>query len=232
MNEKKKKGLPKVFGALFLVLLSGCGNSVEVRSDLASFAEGFSLSECLSTYKKGSFSYTMSLLKSGEEEGAHTDRISFERNQTGAFSYHREKTTSGSLVNSANLAKETIDYRAQADGSYLFSSQKDETQTSSSVDEAAVGKIIDTFFYAKEEGGKYTGGFYYGDDLSLRWSYQKYMRVDSAKNLLIYQLDDYVDNSATTSLYYEVNALGMCLSWRQSVVQGSQKLVASYQVTI
>jgi hypothetical protein len=232
MNKPKKGALPKGLWALLFVVLVSCAKTVEPRSELASFAQGFSLQSCLDTYKKGSFSYTMSLSKNGVKEGEHTDSIAFARTQSGSFSYQREKTTSGSLVNSANPASVKTTYQAQSDGSYLCSSEKDGTVTNSNVDEAAVGKVIDSFFYAKQEGGKYTGGFYYGDDVTLRWSFQEYMRIDSEKNLLIYEVKDYVNNNATTSLYYEVNSLGMCLNWRQNVIQGDETLNASYAVVI
>lgn len=220
---KGKKIINKiVILSTLAVLLSSC-NNVVVREDLKEFIKDFSITHCMETYKNAEVTYTSQIKDKGETSATRDVFYSFDMTRENDYESIYETTNTGIYVTSSYPAykyqhvykseNEEYDYQEMSKPS----SHEEETFSSYLTAEAYLIRLNTFYRRVTESEGGNTAGMYYGDDIKARIRYQFNMRIDTDRNVLIYEAKNIVDEQDNvTSLYYEVNHDGMLLYWKQS----------------
>ena len=222
MNKRKKIIKPLVIISTLMVLLSSC-NTVEVREDLKEFTKDFNVNTCMEKYKAADFEYVSEIKDFGEISASRELTYSFDMKTPSQYQSTLEMTNTGLYVTPSypsykyshieRCLDEEHDYQE------LSKSNKDEdvTITSYLSEEDFIIRLKTFYRRATEQDGGITAGMYYGDDIKARFEYQDHMRIDTERNIFIYEMNNIVDDEGVLmSLYYEVNSDGMLLYWKQT----------------
>lgn len=221
MQKRKKIIIPLIIISTSAVLLSSCSN-VKVREDLKQFTKDFSINTCMEKYKAAEFEYNSEITDFGQISASRALTYSFDMNVPSSYESCLEMTNTGLYVTASypeykyshilKCLDETNDYQEMS-----RSNKEAEEEIVSYLNEEDFIVRLKTFYRrATSEDGANSAGMYYGDDIKSRFAYQDNMRIDISRNILIYEMKNVVDDDGNvTSLYYEVNADGMLLYWKQ-----------------
>lgn len=222
MQKRKKIITPIVILSTFAVLLSSC-NRVNVREDLKEFTKDFSINTCMEKYKAADFEYKSEIVDFGVISASRDLFYSFDMNVPSSYESTLEMTNTGLYITSSypeyKYSRITKCLDGNNDYQEMTKENKDSDETIASYlnEESFVAKLKTFYRRATQEDGGNTAGMYYGDDIKARFQYQDNMRIDTERNILIYEMNNVVDEKENvTSLYYEVNSDGMLLYWKQT----------------
>lgn len=220
--KKRKKTINKfIILSTLVVLLSSCG--LKVREDLKEFTKDFSIDTCMEKYKAAEFEYVSEIVDFGVISASRTLTYSFNMKIPSSYESTLEMTNKGLYITSSypeyKYSRITKCLDGTNDYQEMTRANKDDIETVASYlsEDSFIAKLKTFYRRATEEDGGNTAGMYYGDDIKARFLYQDNMRIDTKRNILIYEMNNVVDEEENvTSLYYEVNPDGMLLYWRQT----------------
>ena len=228
MNFPKEKH-SLCFALPFLSALISC-SGLNVREELQTFSEGFSLSECLKTYKHASFYYSLSIYEDGESVGLGTRELSFSREEGNDF-YKLEERASGRALDAGFAASLTRDIQPSLDA-YKETEMKSGEAQVKPVSKDLFKSTIDSFFYTKTESGYASGGVYYGDFIKLNFRYQEAMKIEDDETLVLEYDGLKPKDGQTASIYLKVNKLGLAQEYRFHAEDQKTTMITSFQVNI
>ena len=133
--------------------------------------------------------------------------------ENGNLYYHWKATFTGSYVISSTYLIEKLGYLDES-GNVYYAEKENENVINYSKSENDLQSMVDTFFYAENQDGYYTGGQYYGDVIyatGIKY-YMNFSLTDD--NLLQYKLEnDLSGQGKVFNQIYTVNSLGMLVDY-------------------
>lgn len=213
----------------FLGTLFSC-SGLNVREELQTFSDGFSLSECLKTYKNISFYYVLSIYEDNQKVGLGTREMSFSRNEGNDF-YKLEEKAFGKALDAGFVDSLTRDIEPSLDAYKETETKLGETQVKP-VSKDLFKSTIDSFFYTNIESGYASGGVYYGDFIKLNFRYQDAMQIEDDETLVLRYDNLKPKENQKGSIYVKVNKLGLALEYDFRVEDEKTTMTTSFQVHI
>jgi len=196
--------------ASVIVLLTSCGNSRPLRSDIQKFIASFSLRKSMEEYQEVDYEEHWSGYKNKVYENKNID-LSFNIKDQDNPSYFFHETYYIDNVLQTEITRQIVKENEQ-----LFYIENEEKTPCTY---AKCQELVTKFFYTTEaaSGLYHSGGMYYGDYLTeMARDLQDLIVIDQEKSLLIfdrhYEIES-EDNHETLTHKYSVDELGMLQSF-------------------
>lgn len=240
MNIQIKKILLTLFIPAILVSLSSC-DIPQFDDEYYDFIEYFSIGKAMKNCPKGQLEYSSTLYRGDSSVGNETSTFEYDISDNTNYYSNRINVYSGELIKDGivkiqrTIIKEESNYKDILIQDIEENGIITQDVSENNIISQEAYSLIAAFFSqtsTEDNSNNYSeGGLYYGDNLKLMAKYQKYMFLDSEKEILTVKFPKMNLGEGEYLEYgYTVNKYGMVISWWQEFENGNSSSNSSMTI--